>query len=80
MGGLRVLPRAEVAPDLLPLWDELERLYPTFRNSWGAMANSPTVLRHIWGALLEMKRESPVAARHFEMAILVVSSLNRCDY
>jgi AhpD family alkylhydroperoxidase len=44
------------------------------------MAHSPTVFRHVWGQLLELKRSSPVAARHFEIAIVAVSRLNRCAY
>ena len=32
------------------------------------------------GQLLALKRDSPVAARHFEIAILVVSNATRCEY
>src|SRR2546428_735174 len=38
------------------------------------------VFRHVWRQLLDLKRESPVDARHFEIAILVVSHVTRCDY
>jgi AhpD family alkylhydroperoxidase len=34
----------------------------------------------VWGQLLELKRRSPVAARHFEIGIVVASALNRCRY
>jgi hypothetical protein len=44
------------------------------------MANSPTIFRHVWGQLLELKRTSPVAARRFEIGIVVVSVLTRCAY
>jgi AhpD family alkylhydroperoxidase len=80
MGLLPALTREQVAPELRPLWDECERQAPTFRNLWATQANSPIVFRHIWGGLLEMKKASPVAARHFELAIVVVSSLNRCRF
>ena len=77
---LRPLTRAEVAEDLRPLWDECARSLPTFANLWATMAHSPTIFRHVWGQLLELKRTSPVAGRHFEIGIVVVSALNRCTY
>jgi AhpD family alkylhydroperoxidase len=80
MGLLPPLTRDQVAPDLRPLWDECERTLPAFRNLWATMAHSPAIFRHVWGQLLELKAQSPVAARHFEIAIVVVSSLNRCAY
>lgn len=72
--------RDQVLPDLHPLWDECARRYPSFRHLWATMANSPTIFRHVWGQLLELKRSSPVAARHFEIGIVVVSALGRCRY
>src|SRR5262245_3098506 len=80
MGLLAALTRDQIAPDLHALWDECERTVPAFRNLWATMASSPIVFRHVWGQLLELKRASPVEARHFEIAIVVVSSLNRCAY
>jgi len=77
---LKPLSRDEITPELLPLWDECERSYPDFRNLWATMAHSPIVFGHVWGQLLALKRDSPVAARHFEIAILVVSNATRCEY
>jgi AhpD family alkylhydroperoxidase len=77
---LRPLTRDEIAPELRPLWDECERTYPDFRNSWATMAHSPVLFRHVWGQLLALKHDSPVEARHFEIVILVMSNANRCDY
>jgi AhpD family alkylhydroperoxidase len=80
MGLLSPVTREQLAPELRPLWDECERLAPTFKHLWATQANSPIIFRHIWGELIELKKASPVAARHFEIAIVVVSSLNRCRY
>jgi AhpD family alkylhydroperoxidase len=77
---LEPLTRDAIAPELLPLWDECERTYPDFRNSWATMAHSPVLFRHVWGQLLALKHDSPVAPRHFEIVILVMSSANRCEY
>jgi AhpD family alkylhydroperoxidase len=80
MALLKPLTRDEISPDLRPLWDDCEHAYPDFRNSWATMAHSPVLFRHVWGQLLALKRESPVQARHFEIAILVVSNRTQCDY
>ncbi|HBH03849.1 MAG: hypothetical protein A2W08_13830 [Candidatus Rokubacteria bacterium RBG_16_73_20] len=80
MALLPPLTREQCPEELRPLWDECARTYPRFRHLWATMAHSPTIFRHIWGELLELKRSSPVAARHFELAIVAVSSLNRCGY
>jgi hypothetical protein len=69
---LKPLTRDEIAPELQPLWDECERAYPDFRNSWATMAHSPVLFRHVWGQLLALKHDSPVEARHFEIVILVM--------
>jgi hypothetical protein len=72
--------REQLPADLQTLWDECERTAPSFRHLWGTMANSPTIFRHVWGQLLELKRTSPVAARQYEIGIVVVSTLTRCAY
>jgi AhpD family alkylhydroperoxidase len=72
--------REQVDPEVRPLWDECERAYPAFKHLWATQANSPIVFRHVWGQLLELKRGSPVASRHFEIGIVVASALNRCRY
>ena len=80
MPPLKPLTREEIVPELRALWDECEKAYPDFRNSWATMAHSPILFRHVWGQLVALKTESPVAARHFEITILVVSSATRCEY
>jgi AhpD family alkylhydroperoxidase len=80
MALLEPLTREDLPPDLRPIWDECERVYPDFRSSWATMAHSPVLFRHVWGQLLALKKDSPVAARHFEIAIMVVSNATRCAY
>ena len=72
--------REQVDPEVRALWDECERTYPAFKHLWATQANSPIIFRHVWGQLLELKRRSPVAARHFEIGIVVASALNGCRY
>ena len=66
--------REQVDPEVRTLWDECERVYPAFKHLWATQANSPIIFRHVWGQLLELKRRSPVAARHFEIGIVVASA------
>jgi AhpD family alkylhydroperoxidase len=80
MPPLKPLTRDDITPDLRALWDECETVYPDFRNAWATMAHSPILFRHVWGQLVALKKESPVAARHFEITILVVSTATRCEY
>ena len=80
MALMKPATRESLPSDLHPLWDECERTYPAFRGLWSTMANSPAIFRHIWGELLELQRTSPVAARHFETGIVVVSTLSGCRY
>ena len=80
MGLMKPATREDLPADLQSLWDECERTYPSFRGLWSTMANSPTIFRHIWGELLELRRSSPVSARHFEIGIVTVSTLTRCQY
>ena len=72
--------REQLPVDLQALWDECERFAPSFRELWSTMASSPTIFRHVWGQLLELKRTSPVEARQYEIGIVVVSTLTRCAY
>jgi AhpD family alkylhydroperoxidase len=77
---LPLMTRAQVDPGIRLLWDECERSFPAFRHLWATQAHSPIVFRHVWGQLLDLKRHSPVEGRHFEIAIVVASALNRCRY
>jgi hypothetical protein len=43
--------REELPNDLRPLWDDCERLAPSFRHLWSTMANSPTIFRHVWAGI-----------------------------
>src|SRR5262249_27613056 len=79
MALLKPLTREEIAPDLVSLCDECERGYPDFRHLWPPIAQSPIVFRHVSRQLLELERASPVEARAFEIAILVVSHVTRCE-
>jgi hypothetical protein len=43
---LKVLTRDEIAAELRAPWDECEKAYPDFRNSWATLATSPILFRY----------------------------------
>lgn len=65
---------------LVPLWDQLEREYPKFRNLWSTMAHAPAVFEHIWSGYRALNRSDVVTQRQFELVVLVVSTLTKCRY
>jgi len=77
---LTSLSRDQIPSDLHDLWDQCNALAPEFRHLWSTMAHSPAIFRAIWGGLLELKCTSPVATRHFELAVVTVSTLTDCNY
>ncbi|NEP14689.1 MAG: hypothetical protein F6K14_31735 [Symploca sp. SIO2C1] len=72
--------RDTLSPEIQQIWDACEENYPQFKNLWSTMANSPIILSHVWGQLLTIKKQSPVAAKHYEIAIVVASNLMTCEY
>ncbi len=77
---LTPLTRDHMSADLHDLWDRCEAEAPEFRHLWSTMAHSPAIFRSVWGGLFELKDTSPVAARHFELAVVTVSTLTACNY
>ena len=54
--------------------------YGPFGNQIGALANRPTILRHVYGLLTELRQEGVLPRRYLELALVAVSQLNACDY
>ncbi len=54
--------------------------YAPFRDQVGVFAHVPSALKHIMGMLLELREQKNVPYRYIELAIVVVSKLNACDY
>jgi uncharacterized peroxidase-related enzyme len=54
--------------------------YAPFRDQVGVFAHVPSALKHVMGMLLELREQKNVPYRYIELAIVVVSKLNACDY
>lgn len=67
--------------------DELKDIYTKFSSDYGPFANQvkvfahrPPALKHIMGMLLELADDALLPKRYLEIALVVVSKLNECDY
>lgn len=80
------MPRvSELGPDHLSPEDrEIYRRYATeygpFENQVKIFAHRPPALRHIMGLLLELADEAVLPKRYLEIALVVVSKINECEY
>ena len=70
----------EVPADARPIYERYAKDYGPFLNQVKIFAHRPPALRHIMGLLLELADEAVLAKRHLEIALVVVSKLNECDY
>ena len=80
------MPRvSELNSDHLSASDaEIYRRYSTdygpFENQVKIFAHRPPALRHIMGLLLELQEEAVLPKRYLEIALVVVSKINECEY
>lgn len=63
-----------------PIYERFARDYGPFINQVRVFAHRPPALKHIMGLLLDLADEQVLAKRYLEIALVVVSKLNECDY
>lgn len=67
--------------ELKPVFDGLEALgLQKFANQVGVLAHHPALANAVMGLLRAYYHGSVVPRRYLEMAVLLVSALNRCTY
>lgn len=71
--------RKSLPAELDHLFDQIEG-YGPFANLAGALANRPSILKHVVGMLVESRTENVLPRRYLELALVVVSQLNACAY
>ena len=76
----RYIPINEVPEDVKPVYARYSADYGPFANQVSIFAQRPPALKHIMGLLLELKDDNVLPARYLEIALVVVSRLNQCDY
>ncbi len=80
MARVRDIEIEEVGDDLQAIYRRFSTEYGPFLNQVKVFAHRGPALRHIMGMLLEFSDESVLPKRYLEIALVVVSKLNECQY
>ncbi len=70
----------EVPEDVRPVYERFAREYGPFLNQVKVFAHRPPAVRHLMGLLLEFYDEAVLPKRYLEIALVTVSTLNKCEY
>jgi len=80
MARVRSIPSSELPPDLADIYNRFVSAYGPFGNQAAVFAHVPAALRHLMSMLMELRDANTLPKRYLELAIVVVSKLNECDY
>ncbi len=80
MARVRDVEIDEVPEEVRPTYERFAQDYGPFLNQVKVFAHRPPALKHIMGLLLDLADEAFLDKRHLEIALVVVSKLNECDY
>lgn len=80
MARVRDVAIDEVPPDARGIYQRFAEDYGPFLNQVKVFAHRPPALKHIMGLLLDLADEALLSKRHLEIALVVVSKLNACEY
>jgi len=80
MARVRDVEISEVPEALRPVYRRFAAEYGPFLNQVKVFAHRPPALRHVMGLLLDLADEQLLPKRYLEIALVVVSKLNQCDY
>lgn len=70
----------EVSADVREVYESFASGYGAFRDQVGVFAHVPIAVKHLMAMLLELRAQKNVPLRYIELAVVVVSKLNECDY
>jgi AhpD family alkylhydroperoxidase len=72
---------SELAPELQSIFRSVEKMgLDRFGNQFGALAHHPPLAEAIHGLMRTYYTQSVVENKYLELAILLVSRLNQCNY
>jgi uncharacterized peroxidase-related enzyme len=80
MARVRDIQPAELPADLAKIYEDFAGSYGPFRNQVAIIAHVPAALRHLMPLLMELRAAATLPKRYLEIAIVVVSKLNECEY
>jgi AhpD family alkylhydroperoxidase len=79
MPRVRPIAANELAPASAEIYERFTR-YGPFADQASVLAHVPPALDHLCAMLMELKQRQGVPWRYIELAIVVTSKLNACDY
>ena len=72
---------SDVRPEIREIFASVEEMgLERFMNQFAALAHHPPLMRAMHGLMQVYYQESVVDKKYLELAILMVSRLNRCEY
>ena len=80
MARVRDVEIDEVPEEVRPTYERFAQDYGPFLNQVKVFAHRPPALEHIMGLLLDLADDALLDKRYLEIALVVVSKLNECDY
>lgn len=80
MARVRDIEKHELPADVQPVYEKFATEYGPFLNQVRVFAHRPTAVKHIMGLLLDLAQEQVLSKRYLEIALVVVSKLNECEY
>jgi uncharacterized peroxidase-related enzyme len=80
MTRVPLLASTALPPDIAQTYETFAQSYGPFRNQAAVLAHVPPALDHLCKMLMELKARQGIAWRYVELAIVVVSKLNACQY
>ena len=80
MARVREVSPEELTPELRDIWHRYVTGYGPFEEQLAVFAHVPAALRHLMPMLMELRAAGTLPRRYLELAIVVVSKLNACDY
>lgn len=80
MSRVPLLPSTGLEPRHAETYERFVASYGPFRNQAAVLAHVPPALDHLSNLLMELKARNGIGWRYVELAIVVTSALNACDY
>lgn len=79
MPRVTALTSSALPPEIASIYDRFTA-YGPFADQASVLAHVPPALNHLCSMLMELKARQGVPWRYIELAIVVTSKLNACDY
>ena len=80
MARVRNILSKELSAPIADVYERFSDSYGPFRNQCAVFAHVPAALNHLMSLLMELKAQGNVKHRYIEIAIVVTSQLNECEY